>query len=128
MSEPAQLSDYPEVEAALKRRNPGVKGALLRYRVLAWITGVWLLVLTGEMIYKYLLIEDSSTAPGWLFYIGQAHGVFYMIYLAVTIDLAIKVRWKPLTTLSTALAGTIPLLSFVFERIRTKQVKRDFAV
>jgi len=108
--------------------NKRVAGALKRYRVLAWITGLWLLVLTGEVVYKYVLLSDSSTAPHWLFYVGQAHGVFYMLYLAMTIDLAIKVRWKPATIVATALAGTIPFLSFYFEHRNSAQVKRDFAV
>jgi integral membrane protein len=108
--------------------NARIASALLRYRVLAWITGVWLLVLTAEIIYKYVLLDDSDSAPSWFFYIGQAHGIFYMIYLAVTIDLAIKVRWKPVTTITTALAGTIPFMSFVAEHYRTQQVKRDFGI
>ena len=45
-----------------RKPDPGgrIAGALKRYRVLAWITGVWLLVLTVEMIYKYLILENSS--------------------------------------------------------------------
>lgn len=105
-----------------------IPGALLRFRILAWITGLWLLFLTGEMIYKYLIIDDSSAVPGWFFYIAQIHGLFYMLYLAFTIDLAIKARWKPSTTIWTALAGTIPFLSFVFEHLRTKQVKEQFGL
>lgn len=105
-----------------------IPAALMRFRVLAYITGLWLLFLTGEMIYKYLLIDDSSAVPGWFFYIAQIHGLFYMLYLAFTIDLAIKARWKPSTTIWTALAGTIPFLSFVFEHLRTKQVKEQFGL
>ncbi|WP_067574175.1 DUF3817 domain-containing protein [Nocardia acidivorans] len=105
-----------------------MRGALLRYRILAWITGLWLLVLTGEVIYKYLLLDDSSTAPHWLFYVGQVHGIFYMLYLVMTIDLGIKARWKPVTTALTCLAGTIPFLSFVFEHMRTKEVKTAFGL
>ncbi|WP_068275777.1 DUF3817 domain-containing protein [Aldersonia kunmingensis] len=108
--------------------NSKIASALLRFRIFAWVTGVWLLVLTGELVYKYLLLDDADSAPSWFFYIGQAHGVFYMIYLAVTIDLAIKVRWKAATTITTALAGTIPFMSFVAEHYRSQQVKRDFGV
>ncbi|MCU1646531.1 DUF3817 domain-containing protein [Nocardia sp.] len=105
-----------------------IRGALLRYRTLAWITGIWLLVLTGEVIYKYLILADSHTAPHWLFYVGQIHGIFYMLYLVFTIDLGIKARWKPVTTALTCLAGTIPFLSFVFEHMRTKEVKAAFGL
>nr|WP_036569043.1 DUF3817 domain-containing protein [Nocardia sp. BMG51109] len=103
-----------------------MRSGLTRYRVLAYITGVWLLILCGEMVYKYLLLDDSSEAPHWLFYIGQVHGIFYMLYLVFTIDLAIKTRWKPATTVITALAGTIPFLSFVCEHYRTRQVKEQY--
>ena len=105
-----------------------IPAALTRFRVLAWITGLWLLFLCGEMIYKYLIMDDSATAPGWFFYVAQVHGLFYMLYLAFTIDLAIKARWKASTTIWTALAGTIPFLSFVFEHLRTKQVKEQFGL
>lgn len=123
------MTASPEgTETAAPTGNARIAGALLRFRIFAWVTGVWLLVLTGEIIYKYLLLDDSSSAPSWFFYIGQAHGVFYMLYLAFTIDLAIKVRWRPVTTVLTALAGTIPFMSFVAEHLRTQQVKRDFAL
>ncbi|MFD3511142.1 DUF3817 domain-containing protein [Nocardia sp. NPDC058666] len=105
-----------------------IRTALTRYRVLAWITGVWLLVLTGELIYKYLILDDKNEAPAWFFYIGQAHGVFYMVYLALTIDLAIKVRWQPKRTVLTALAGTIPFLSFYAEHLNAKAVKQQFGL
>ncbi|GAA4819043.1 DUF3817 domain-containing protein [Tomitella cavernea] len=105
-----------------------IPGALLRFRVLAWVTGLWLLSLTGEMIYKYLILDDSAEAPGWFFYVAQLHGLFYMLYLAFTVDLAIKARWKAGTTILTAIAGTVPFLSFVFEHIRTKQVKEQFGL
>lgn len=113
-----------------RKPDPGgkISGALTRYRVLAWITGVWLLVLTGEMIFKYLILESSSDAPDWFTYIGQAHGVFYILYLFMTLDLAIKVRWPASRTLLTALAGTIPFLSFWFEHMRTRDVRGEFAV
>ncbi len=111
------------VTSAATAKAARIASALTRYRLLAYITGVWLLVLCGEMVYKYLILSDSHTAPHWLFYIGQVHGIFYMIYLVVTVDLAIKARWKWTTTLITALAGTIPLLSFVCEHYRTREVR-----
>ena len=103
-----------------RKPDPGgkISAALKRYRVLAWITGVWLLVLTAEMIYKYLILEN----------IGQTHGVFYILYLFATLDLAIKARWVAPRTLATALAGTIPFLSFWFEHKRTKDVHTEYAL
>ncbi|MGB2721509.1 MAG: DUF3817 domain-containing protein, partial [Rhodococcus sp. (in: high G+C Gram-positive bacteria)] len=51
-----------------------------------------------------------------------------LVYLVLTVDLAIKVRWPAARTIGTLLAGTIPFLSFYVEHKRTEQVKADFAV
>lgn len=121
-----------DTQAAQARRQPTaqdlrkIKSALLRFRVIAWVTGLWLLFLVGEMIYKYAILDDSSTAPDWFFYVAQIHGLFYMLYLVFTVDLAIKVRWTPGRIFITALAGTIPFLSFVYEHIRTREVKAAY--
>lgn len=97
-----------------------IRPALLRYRVLAWTTGLWLLLLTGEMIAKYGF--DVHT-PNW---IAVVHGWVYFIYLLVTADLAVKVRWPIPRTVGTLIAGTIPLLSFFVEHVNANKVKRDF--
>ncbi|QNG18302.1 DUF3817 domain-containing protein [Rhodococcus triatomae] len=100
-----------------------VGSALLRYRVLAYATGLWLLVLTAEMVAKYIFkVEDL---PSW---IAIVHGWVYFAYLLVTLDLAVKVRWPVGRTIGTLLAGTVPFLSFFVEHWRTQQVKRDFGV
>ncbi|RDI46277.1 DUF3817 domain-containing protein [Nocardia mexicana] len=97
-----------------------VKPALLRYRALAWTTGLWLLLLTAEMIAKYGFDVDT---PSW---IAVVHGWVYFIYLIVTADLAIKVRWPIGRTIGTLLAGTIPFLSFYVEHVNAKQVKQTY--
>ncbi|GAA3688785.1 DUF3817 domain-containing protein [Gordonia hankookensis] len=97
-----------------------VRPALLRYRVLAWITGLWLLLLVAELILKYGFGVDA------LDFVPIVHGWVYFVYLIVTIDLAIKVRWPLGKIVVTAIAGTIPFLSFYFEHIRTKEVKAQY--
>ncbi|WP_028478478.1 DUF3817 domain-containing protein [Nocardia sp. CNY236] len=99
-----------------------IAAALVRYRTLAWITGLWLLLLTGEMIAKY---GFGAHPPSW---IAVVHGWVYFIYLLVTADLAVKVRWPVLRTVGTLLAGTIPLLSFFVEHVNAKRVKQDFGL
>nr|WP_246011559.1 DUF3817 domain-containing protein [Nocardia mexicana] len=93
---------------------------MLRYRALAWTTGLWLLLLTAEMIAKYGFDVDT---PSW---IAVVHGWVYFIYLIVTADLAIKVRWPIGRTIGTLLAGTIPFLSFYVEHVNAKQVKQTY--
>ena len=97
-----------------------IRSALFRYRVLAWVTGVWLLMLVAEMIAKYGFDVGGF---GW---VGIAHGWIYFVYLICTVDLASRVRWSAKTTVLTALAGTVPLLSFWVEHVRTVQVRTLF--
>ncbi|CCF61983.1 DUF3817 domain-containing protein [Nocardia cyriacigeorgica] len=112
----------PATPAKASADTGKIKNALLRYRVLAWTTGLWLLLLTAEMIAQYGFGVDT---PRW---IAVVHGWVYFIYLIFTADLAVKVRWPAGRTVGTLLAGTIPLLSFFVEHRNAQQVKRDFGV
>jgi integral membrane protein len=118
----ADQSAPPTVSETARPNAAAIPGALTRYRVLAWITGIWLLVLVGEMIAKYGFgVDDFS-------WIGVVHGWVYFVYLIFCIDLAIKARWGFGKTLGTALAGTIPFLSFYVEHIRTRDVKQAYGL
>ncbi|WP_194819589.1 DUF3817 domain-containing protein [Nocardia sp. XZ_19_385] len=109
-------------ETAPGAKTQKIASALTRYRALAWITGLWLLLLTGEMIAKYGF--DVAT-PSW---IAVVHGWVYFAYLLVTADLAVKVRWPLARTVGTLIAGTIPFLSFYVEHVNAKKVKEEFGV
>lgn len=117
-----ESSAAPSTPARSGVSTAKIKSALLRYRTLAWITGLWLLLLTAEMIAKYGFHVHT---PSW---IAVVHGWVYFVYLLVTADLAVKVRWPVLRTVGTLLAGTIPLLSFFVEHVNAKKVKQDFGV
>lgn len=64
--------------------------------------------------------------PAWANIIGQLHGLFYMLYLVATLNLGTKARWEPTKWITTALAGTVPFLSFVVEARRRKEVSAAF--
>lgn len=96
-----------------------VAAALTRYRVLAWTTGIWLLVLTVDVIVEYGFHVDT---PSW---IAVVHGWVYFVYLLVTADLAVKVRWPWQRTALTLLAGTVPFLSFVVEHRNAAEIKQQ---
>lgn len=89
---------------------PTVRKALLRYRVMAWIVGVMLLLLVGAMVLRYGFGVIETTAP-----VAIAHGWLYMIYVIVALDLCLRMRWKVLRMGFVVLAGTIPFVSFVAE-------------
>ena len=94
-------------------------GALVRYRIIAWIvgTGLLVLVLVG-MPLKYAAGNETVVAI-----VGPVHGFLFMIYLALTFDLARRLRWPFLRMILVMAAGTIPFLSFWTER----KVTRDWA-
>ena len=72
---------------AVAERVEQIRKALLGYRVLAWVTGVWLIALCYEMVMKYGFNDDS------LSWIAVVHGWVYFIYLLFAANLAVKVRW-----------------------------------
>jgi integral membrane protein len=89
-----------------------MSGALLRYRVLAYVVGVFLLVLVFVAVpLKYL--ADSPTLSA---IVGPLHGFLYMVYLVVAFDLAVRSKWSFRRTILILLAGTVPVMSFVAER------------
>jgi len=101
-----------------------VNSALVRYRVMAYVVGVCLLLLVlVAMPLKYLAGEPAPVAT-----IGPVHGFVYMVYLLTALDLAVKSRWSVLRTLGVLIAGTIPFLSFVVERRVTRRVRAQALV
>jgi integral membrane protein len=95
-----------------------VQGALVRYRILAWIVGVGLLALVlVAMPLKYLGHNETPVAI-----IGPVHGFLYMVYLVFAFDLSRRAHWSFGRMLAILLAGTIPFVSFWAER----KVTRDW--
>lgn len=101
-----------------------MSAALTRFRVLAYVVGVGLLVLVLlAMPLKYLF--DS---PGLVAFIGPLHGFLFFVYVLVALDLARRARWSPVTAVLVLLAGTIPFVSFVAERRVTADIRRTHRV
>ena len=92
-----------------------MKSAITRYRVMAIVAGLVLVAFTIEIIVKYTLGPEIP----WF---AQVHGLIYMIYLVVTVDLARRVNWSVFRIIGMCLAGTIPLLSFYAERWVVKNI------
>lgn len=104
------------------RSDAKIKAALTRYRVMAWLTGIGLvvLVLVG-MPQKYFGAFGGGDRV--VAVVGVAHGWLYVVLLITTFDLGNRVRWSWGRMLLTALAGTIPFLSFYAERKNTHAVQ-----
>jgi integral membrane protein len=98
-----------------------VDGALLRYRVVALVVSVLLIVLFCIGI----PLEFAAGHKGVDQVVGFAHGVFvYPLYIVATLDLARRVRMAPVQLVLTVIAGTVPFASFYAER-RTTQLVRE---
>ncbi|MFI2645648.1 DUF3817 domain-containing protein [Streptomyces sp. NPDC018610] len=101
------------------------KSVLTRYRVMAYVTGVLLVLLTLGVIAKYGLQIDG--AAKFTTVIGIAHGWLYVIYLVVAFDLGSKAKWPVAKQLWVLLAGTIPTAAFFVERRISQELEAKVA-
>ncbi|MGW5368805.1 DUF3817 domain-containing protein [Streptomyces sp. NPDC004009] len=90
------------------------KSVLTRYRVLAYVTGVLLVLLCLSMIAKYGLDMDGAADVTRV--VAIAHGWLYVVYLVFAFDLGSKAKWPVGKQLWVLLAGTIPTAAFFVER------------
>lgn len=118
----ATSNTAPQLHPARQAR---VAKSLKFYSIAAIITGIWLLVLVVEMVTKYLILGNGNE-PAWFMFIGQAHGIFFMIYCIASLDLGTKARWEPAKWITTILAGVVPFLSFYVERKRRQEVEAAY--
>ncbi|RLL68956.1 DUF3817 domain-containing protein [Streptomyces sp. Z26] len=88
------------------------KSVLTRYRVMAYVTAVMLLLLCGCMVFKYGFDKGEDLT----FVVSQAHGLLYIVYLVCAFDLGQKARWPFGKLLWVLLSGTIPTAAFFVER------------
>jgi integral membrane protein len=96
------------------------KSVLTRYRVMAYVTAVLLVLLTIGVIGKRLL--DLDGFDGFVSVVGIAHGWLYLLYLIFAFDLGSKAK-MPLGRLAwVLLAGTVPTAAFFVERKVTREV------
>ncbi|MDI3386058.1 DUF3817 domain-containing protein [Streptomyces sp. B-S-A8] len=90
------------------------RSVLTRYRALAYITGVLLVLLCLGMIGKYALGLDG--AADFTKVVSIAHGWLYVVYLIFAFDLGSKAKWPVGKQLWVLLAGTVPTAAFFVER------------
>ncbi|WP_128380180.1 DUF3817 domain-containing protein [Streptomyces cavernae] len=101
------------------------KSVLTRYRVMAYVTGVLLVLLTLGVIAKYIL--DINGAADFTRIVGIAHGWLYVLYLVFAFDLGSKAKWPVGKQLWVLLAGTIPTAAFIVERRISRELEAKVA-
>jgi integral membrane protein len=93
-----------------------VNAAVLRYRVMAYVTGVVLVVLCFVGI-PLQVAGHPAVANN----VGVVHGILYIIYLVFAWILARKLGLATKPTVIMLLAGTIPIMTFIVERWVTRR-------
>lgn len=115
-----------------------MSAALTRYRVMATIVGVLLVVLCliGLPLHWAHLVNPAwfpvgstgeQIGDGISEYLGVAHGWLYLIFLIVAFQLSRRAQWDLGFTLTTLLMGTVPILSFWAEGRATRRVREQIA-
>ena len=107
--------------AVSPERVAAAQGALMRYRVMAFVTGVVLLAGCIALILKGIGVKHLEPGTG-LLWVG--HGYLYLVYVIATAMLGVKLRWPLPRYALVMLAGTIPTASFVAEHFITRQTRR----
>lgn len=124
---PPTPSTAPDADRVVKAR-----AAFARYRVMAFVTGVWLLLLCTELVLKYVVQARGVGADGspnavlgaW---VAVAHGWIYVVYLVTVVDLWTRMRWGLGRVAAMVVAGVVPFLSFVVEQRATRWFARSVA-
>ena len=102
---------------------PAIRSALLRYRIMAYVVGVLLVVLVCVGLPLKYIWGDGRVVV-WT---GMPHGWLYMVLLITANDLGRRVKWSLKWFLAIMFAGTVPFLSFVAEHFATKDVRAKLA-
>jgi integral membrane protein len=121
-----------------------VKAALLRYRVMATIVGVLLVVLIligvplanfdGSSMWGVFPSTPELVTPGSSVqqfgeaiteYLGVAHGWLYMIFLVTAFMLGRRADWEMPFLVVTLVCGTVPILSFWAEHRATQRTRAE---
>ena len=105
----------PTARAAREKIIAAGEGALRRYRFMAYVTGVMLLLLCVEMVLVYGL-KIGPDAKKLIAWIPFAHGWIYVAYLVTVVDLWSKMRWAFGRLVVMVLGGVVPVMSFVVEK------------
>jgi integral membrane protein len=101
--------------------NPKVKSSLTRFKIMAVIVGIGLLILCAEVILHYGF--DNESLAWW----SPIHGVLYFLYVLTVADLGFRVSWSLPKMVGVMLAGVVPFFSFVMERKVAREVEGSAA-
>jgi integral membrane protein len=88
-----------------------------RYRVMAYITGVLIIV----VVFIGIPLQVWGHNTFIVNQIGTVHGFLYMVYIVFAYVLARRLGMRPQPTVLLLLAGTVPVMTFAVERWMTRR-------
>jgi integral membrane protein len=100
-----------------------VRGALFRYRVMAYVVGVGLLVL----VLIGMPLQYGAGQPAVVTVLGPIHGFFYIVYLLAAIDLGRRAQCTLLEMVAMSAAGLLPFFAFIVERRMTQRLEQQLS-
>ncbi len=89
-----------------------MSGAILRYRIMAYVVGVGLIILVCVGV----PLQYAANSPGVVRVVGPIHGALYIVYLLAAADLARRARFGLLQMGAMVCAGFVPVVAFLVER------------
>jgi integral membrane protein len=113
---PETLSSPPKA----KRTDP-MAGALMRYRVMAYIVGTALIILVFVAIPLQYWGHQKLVAE----IVAPIHGYLYLVYLVAGADLARRAHWHLGRILLVVCGGFVPFLAFFVEHWITRRMNAE---
>ena len=92
--------------------NQLLKTALGRLRIIAFIEGCSYLLLGFTMILKY---KFSMPQPNYV--VGLAHGILFVLYIVLLLQVSLLHRWNLLKMSLAFLASLIPFGTFYADKV-----------
>ena len=108
-----------ERTAPARDSEQAIGAALQRYRVMANVVGVLLILLVVVAV----PLKHLAGIPTPVTILGTAHGWLYALFFLSAVDLALRAKWSLKGAVVALVAGTIPFLSFVAERTVTRKMR-----
>lgn len=89
-----------------------MSGALMRYRVMAYIVGVGLVIL----VLIGMPLQYGAGVNAVVAVVGPLHGALYIVYLLAVLDLFRRARLSFWALVAMVAAGFVPFVAFIVER------------
>ena len=98
-------------------KNNLLKTALGRLRVVAFIEGCYFLLLGFTMILKY---KFAMPQPNYI--VGLAHGILFVLYVVLLIQVSFSHKWSLLKIFWAFLASLVPLGTFYADKVLFREI------